>query len=57
MMSFIEWWLILFIESWLMMSFTEILQSEHECVIMGDFNLPTIDRTLQRPTPVPAAKN
>ena len=28
----------------------EILLSQHECVIMGDFNLPNIDWTLQRPT-------
>ena len=29
----------------------EILLSQHECVIMGDFNFPNIDWTLQRPTP------
>ena len=29
----------------------EILLSQHECVIMGDFNLSNIDWTLQRPTP------
>ena len=26
----------------------KILLSQHECVIMGDFNLPNIDWTLQR---------
>ena len=34
----------------------EIFQSQHECVIMGDFNLPNIDWTLQRPTPAPGNK-
>ena len=34
----------------------EILQTQHECVIMGDFNLPHIDWSLQRPTPVPGSK-
>ena len=34
----------------------EILISQHECVIMGDFNLPNIDWTLQRPTPAPGNK-
>ena len=34
----------------------EILLSKHECVIMGDFNLPNIDWTLQRPTPAPGNK-
>ena len=34
----------------------EILLSQHECVIMGDFNLPNIDWTLQRPTPAPGNK-
>ena len=34
----------------------EILLSPHECVIMGDFNLPNIDWTLQRPTPAPGNK-
>ena len=34
----------------------EILQSQHECVIMGDFSLPNIDWTLQRPTPAPDNK-
>ena len=29
----------------------EISLSQHECIIMGDFNLPNIDWTLQRPTP------
>ena len=28
----------------------EILLSQHECVIMGDFNLSNIDWTLKRPT-------
>ena len=28
----------------------------YECVIMGDFNLPNIDWTLQRPTPAPGNK-
>ena len=31
----------------------EILPSQHKCVTMGDFNLPNIDWTLQRPTPAP----
>ena len=31
----------------------EILPSQHECVIMGDFNLLNIDWTLQKPTPAP----
>ena len=34
----------------------DILLSQHECVIMGDFNLKNIDRTLQRPTPAPGNK-
>ena len=34
----------------------EILLSQHECVIMGDFNLPNIDWTLERPTPAPGYK-
>ena len=34
----------------------EILLSQHERVIMGDFNLPNIDWTLQRPTPAPDNK-
>ena len=34
----------------------EILLSQHECVIMGDFNLPKIDWTLERPTPAPGNK-
>ena len=34
----------------------EILLSQHECVIMGDFNLPNIDWTLQGPTPAPGNK-
>ena len=29
----------------------EIFLSQHECVIMRDFNLPNIDWTLRRPTP------
>ena len=29
----------------------EILLSQHACFIMGDFNLPNIDWTLERPTP------
>ena len=31
----------------------EILLSQHECVFVGDLNLPNIDWTLQRPTPAP----
>ena len=34
----------------------EILLSQHECVIMEDFNLPEIDWTLQRPNPAPGNK-
>ena len=34
----------------------EILLSQHECVIMGDLNLPNLDWTLQRPTPTPGNK-
>ena len=34
----------------------EILLLRHECVIMGDFKLPNIDSTLQRPTPAPGNK-
>ena len=34
----------------------EILLSQHECVIMGDFNLPNIDWTVLRPTPAPDNK-
>ena len=34
----------------------EILLSQHECVIMGDYNLPNIDFTLQRPTTAPGNK-
>ena len=30
--------------------------SLHECVITGDFNLPNIDWTQQRPTPAPGNK-
>ena len=35
---------------------THILLSQHECVIMSDFNLPNIDWTLERPTPAPGNK-
>ena len=34
----------------------EILLSQHECVIMADFNFPNIDWILQRPTPAPGKK-
>ena len=34
----------------------QILVSQHECVIMGDFNLPNIYKTLERPTPAPGNK-
>ena len=34
----------------------KILLSQHECVIMGDSNLPNINWTLQRPTPAPGNK-
>ena len=34
----------------------KILQSQHEFIIMGDFNLPNKDWTLQRPTPAPGNK-
>ena len=34
----------------------EILLSQHECVIIGNFNLPTIDWTLERPTSAPGNK-
>ena len=34
----------------------EILLSQHECVIMCDFNLPNLNWTLQRPTPAPGNK-
>ena len=34
----------------------EMLLSQHECIIMGDFNLPNIDWTLQRPTSPPGNK-
>ena len=30
--------------------------SRQECVIMGDFNLPNIDWTRERPTPAPGNK-
>ena len=33
-----------------------ILLSQHECVIMGVFNLPNLDSTIQRPTPAPGNK-
>ena len=34
----------------------EILLLQHECVIMGDFNLPNIEWTMERPTPAPGSK-
>ena len=34
----------------------EILLSQHEFVILGDFNFPNIDWTQQRPTPAPGNK-
>ena len=34
----------------------QILLSQHECFTMGDFNLPNIDWTLERPTPSPGSK-
>ena len=34
----------------------EILLTQHECVMMGDFNLPYIDWSLQQPTPAPGRK-
>ena len=34
----------------------EILLSQHECVIMGEFNLPNIYWILQRPTPADGNK-
>ena len=34
----------------------EILLTQHECVIMGNFNLPHIDWSLQQPTPAPGSK-
>ena len=34
----------------------EILRSQHECVTVGDFNLPNIDWTQQTPTPTPGNK-
>ena len=37
-------------------SLEEILLTQHECIIMGDFNLPNIDWTLGRPTPAPGSK-
>ena len=37
-------------------SLKEILITQHECIIMGDFNLPNIDWTLGRPTPAPGSK-
>ena len=33
-----------------------ILLTQHECVIMGDFNVPHIDWLLQQPTPAPGSK-
>ena len=37
-------------------SLEEILLTQHECFIMGDFNLPHIDWSLQRPTPAAGSK-
>ena len=34
----------------------EIVLTQHECVIMGDFILPHIDSSLQLPTPAPGNK-
>ena len=34
----------------------DILLSQHECIIMGDFNLLNINWTLQRPTTAPRNK-
>ena len=34
----------------------EILLTQHECVIKGDFNLPHIDWSLQQPTAAPGSK-
>ena len=34
----------------------EILLSQYECVIMGDFNHPNMDWTQQRQTPAPGNK-
>ena len=34
----------------------KIWLSQHECVSMGDFNLPNIDWTLQRLSPAPGKK-
>ena len=34
----------------------EILPTQHECVIMGDFNLPYIDWSLLGPTLAPGSK-
>ena len=34
----------------------KILLTQHECVIMGDFNLPHIDWSLEQPTPAPGSK-
>ena len=34
----------------------EILLAQHECVIMGDFNLPYIDWSLQQATPAHRSK-
>ena len=38
-------------------SLEEILLTQHEYVIMGDFNLLQIDWSLQRRTPAPAEAN
>ena len=37
-------------------SLEEILLTQYECIIMGDFNLQNIDWTLGRPTPAPGTK-
>ena len=37
-------------------SLEEILLMQQECVIMGDFNIPHIDWSLQRHTPAPGSK-
>ena len=37
-------------------SLEEILLTQHECIIMGNFNLPNINWTLGRPTPAPASR-
>ena len=37
-------------------SMEEILLTQHECIIMGDFNLPNSDWTVGRPTLAPGSK-